>query len=223
MTEGPVELPDSYRPQASGARRIGDPSPDAEVEVTVTLRGPQLPTADAVTGPPVDPGAFAAAYGADADDAAKVKEELEKLGLQVYDVSLAGRSLHARGTVQQLRSAFGVSFGLYESDDQGQFRGREGSISVPAPLAGIITGVFGLDDRRMARRKNAPAPAAQAGPLSPRPTSNPATSSPKAMRRGRPSPSPSSAAPISPPMCRPSARNTAVVSRKSRRYPPASR
>jgi kumamolisin len=164
MTEGPVELPDSYRPQASGARRIGDPSPDEEVEVTITLRGPQLPAAGAVTGPPVDAGAFAATYGADADDAAKVQEELEKLGLQVYDVSLAGRSLHARGTVQQLRSAFGVSFGLYESDDQGQFRGREGSISVPAPLAGIITGVFGLDERRMARRKNAPAQAAQAGP-----------------------------------------------------------
>ena len=63
--------------------------------------------------------------------------------------------MHARGTVAQLEAAFGVTLGVYENDDQGQFRGREGSISIPASLDGIVTGVFGLDDRRVARRKTA--------------------------------------------------------------------
>jgi kumamolisin len=162
MVEGPVELPRSYRPPAAGARRIGNASPNSDVEVTITLRGPQLPAASDVTGPAIDLETFAARYSADPDDAAKVKDELEKLGLHVYDVSPITRSVHVSGTVQQLNAAFNVALGTYESDDQGQFRGREGYISVPAPLAGIVTGVFGLDDRRMAQPENSPAPAATA-------------------------------------------------------------
>jgi kumamolisin len=160
-TEGRVELPGSNRPAAAGAQGIGTPRPDEDVEVTVTLRGPQMPTADEITAAPLDAGTYAATYGASADDAAKVKQELERFGLQVCDVSLATRSLHARGTVQQMNSAFGVTLGTYENAAQGQFRGREGSITVPAALDGIVTGVFGLDDRRVARRRATPA---QTGP-----------------------------------------------------------
>jgi kumamolisin len=162
MVERPVELPHSYRPPAAGARRIGNARPDDEVEVTITLRGPQLPAASDVTGPAMDRDTFAARYGADPDDGAKVKDELERLGLHVYDVSLVTRSMRVSGTVRQLNAAFSVTLGTYESDDQGQFRGREGYVSVPAPLAGIVTGVFGLDDRRMAQRENAPVQAAAA-------------------------------------------------------------
>jgi kumamolisin len=162
MVEGPVELSRSYRPPPAGARRIGDARLTDEVEVTITLRGPQMPDASSVTGQATDLETFEARYSADAADAAKVRDELEKLGLQVYDVSLVTRSMHVRGTVQQLNDAFQVTLGTYQSDDQGQFRGREGCISVPAPLAGIVTGVFGLDDRQMAQRKNAPVQAATA-------------------------------------------------------------
>jgi kumamolisin len=156
MAEARVELPGSNRPSATGAQRVGTADPGEEVEVTVTLRGPELPSAGDVTGPPLDRDALTAAYGADPGDAAKVKEELEKLGLQVYDVSLAGRSMHARGTVAQLDAAFGVSLGEYVSASQGRFRGREGTITIPAPLDGIVTGVFGLDDRQVARRNATP-------------------------------------------------------------------
>jgi len=82
-TEGRVEPPGSNRPAATGAQRIGTPSPDEDVEVTVTLRGPQLPTADEITATPLDAGAYAARYGASAEDAAKVKQELESFGLQL--------------------------------------------------------------------------------------------------------------------------------------------
>ncbi len=162
MADGSVRLPDSYRALATGARRIGNASPNDEVEVTITLRGPQLPAPDEVTGSAIDRATFAARYSADPDDVAKVKDELTKLGLSVSDVSPVTRSMHVSGTVQQLDAAFGVSLGIYQSDDQGQFRGREGHICVPAPLAGIITGVFGLDDRRVADRANVPVQAAAA-------------------------------------------------------------
>jgi kumamolisin len=166
MAEGSVELPGSQRPPAAGADRVGDANPSDEVEVTITLRGPALPAADDVTGPPVDAATFAARYGADPDDAAQVKAELEKFGLDVYDVSLAGRSMHARGTVEQLDKAFGVTLGTYQSPSQGLFRGRTGAIHIPSLLEGIVTGVYGLDDRRVARRKTAPATAVSA-PLTP--------------------------------------------------------
>jgi kumamolisin len=104
----------------------------------------------------MDLATFTSRYSANPDDAAMVKDELEKLGLHIYDVSPVTRSMHVSGTVQQLNAAFNVALGTYESDDQGQFRGREGYVSVPAPLAGIVTGIFGLDDRRMAQHKNAP-------------------------------------------------------------------
>jgi kumamolisin len=53
---------------------------------------------------------------------------------------------------------------------QREFRGREGTIMIPAELKGIVTGVFGLDQRRMARRKQgavAPGHAATLLPLTP--------------------------------------------------------
>jgi kumamolisin len=165
VAEGRVPLPGSHR-LAAEARRIGDPDPTDEVEVTITLRKPQMPDANDVTDSTVDSMTHTVDFGADADDAAKVKAELERLGLQVYDVSLATRSMHASGTVRQLDAAFGVTLGKYENATQGQFRGREGSIHIPVSLEGIVTGVFGLDDRRMARHGTAPAPAS-AYPLTP--------------------------------------------------------
>ena len=42
-----VKLSGSERPRKSDAVRVRDVDPDSEVEVTVTLRGPQLPRAQA--------------------------------------------------------------------------------------------------------------------------------------------------------------------------------
>ena len=156
MSEQPAELSGSSRSLPAGAQRVGTPDQDEQVEVTITLRGPSLPDAD---GPvtQLDPPSYAASYGADPADAAKVEEELRSRGLQVYDVSLADRSMHARGTIAQLNAAFDVDLGLYESPRHATFRGRAGKITIPAPLDGIVTGVFGLDDRRVAHRRGTPA------------------------------------------------------------------
>jgi kumamolisin len=49
-------------------------------------------------------------------------------------------------------AAFQSNLGIYHNVEQGEFRGREGELQVPAELDGIVTGVFGLDQRRVARR-----------------------------------------------------------------------
>ena len=67
-----------------------------------------------------------------------------------------------------MEAAFRAGLAIYQSADQGEFRGREGSISIPAGLDGLITGVLGLDQRRMARRKSAPrAPGETTAPMRP--------------------------------------------------------
>lgn len=151
MSEQRTQLSGSARALPSDARRVGAPDPAEQIEVTVTLRGPDLPGTAPVAA--VDPAAFAARYGASQADADRVEQQLSALGLRVYDVSLPGRSLHAQGTPAQLTAAFGAQLDVYDSAEHGRFRGREGDLEVPAPLAGIVTGVFGLDDRRVARRR----------------------------------------------------------------------
>jgi kumamolisin len=134
--------------------------------VTVTLRGKALPSADQLTSP-VTPADLASNYGADPADVERVRAALTPYGLSVPDsgVSLAGRSVLVRGTVRQMEDAFGVKLGVYNSDEQGDFRGRDEAIRVPTDLDGIVTGVFGLDERRVARRRTSPATAT--APLAP--------------------------------------------------------
>jgi hypothetical protein len=49
MSSPHVALQDSNRPIQSDARRLRDADPSAPVEITVSLRGPQLPDADHLT------------------------------------------------------------------------------------------------------------------------------------------------------------------------------
>ena len=50
---------------------------------------------------------------------------------------------------EQMAAAFDVRLQQYEHDG-GTYRGRSGAVSVPGELAGVVEGVFGLDDRPQA-------------------------------------------------------------------------
>ena len=39
------------------------------------------------------------------------------------------------------------------ANEEGEYRGRSGSIHVPAELDGIVVGVYGLDNRKVIRRR----------------------------------------------------------------------
>jgi kumamolisin len=56
------------------------------------------------------------------------------------------------GTVGQFDRAFGVNLKTYQYAD-GTYRGRTGFVKIPKNLKGIVEGVFGLDNRPVARRK----------------------------------------------------------------------
>ena len=70
--------------------------------------------------------------------------------LAVVETSEARKSVWLAGTVADMSAAFGVTLHEYDCPSGGTFRGRTGSISIPADLKGIVVGVFGLDNRPQA-------------------------------------------------------------------------
>ncbi|OLZ73526.1 hypothetical protein AV521_05580 [Streptomyces sp. IMTB 2501] len=137
MVEQHILLAGSARPVKHGVRRVRDAEAQDDVSVTVSLRG---------AGIDRNPEQRRA-------DAEKTKTVLGRFGLRTTDESkLPQGSLGMSGTVEAMNKAFQTDLGIYHSDQQGDYRGREGELKIPAELKDVVTGVFGLDQRRMARR-----------------------------------------------------------------------
>ena len=170
-------LENSERAAAPRARRVASADPDEVVSISVRVRRrPDAPALPDLAGIAPGPGRpltlsrteFAERYGAAADDLAQVQQFAQEHGLGVIDSDSARRTVWLSGTVAQMNRAFAVDLGRYESDE-GSYRGREGHILLPAGLADIVDGVFGLDNRRMAKPliARAQAPNASISPLTP--------------------------------------------------------
>jgi kumamolisin len=144
-----IPLPGSERPRPRGAQRLRDLDPAERIEITVTV------TRD---------------RGSDA--IGQVAQRLGQLGLTVLEQSSQTMSLRLSGSAAQMEAAFKPGLGVYSHPEQGEFRGREGQLQIPADLEGLVTGVFGLDQRRVARRRHGvpgpavPDPAQDAGGVS---------------------------------------------------------
>ena len=93
---------------------------------------------------------FASKYGADPADMEKVAAFAHEHQLSVTRADQAERVMVVSGTVAALSSAFHVELIRYSSPI-GNYRGRLGNVHVPAQLAGVVEGIFGLDNRRQAR------------------------------------------------------------------------
>ena len=68
----------------------------------------------------------------------------------VVESSAARRSVFLSGTAANFAKAFGATIEQHEHDG-GTYRGRSGDLTVPADLAPIIEGVFGIDNRPVAK------------------------------------------------------------------------
>jgi kumamolisin len=158
-----VPLPGSERPAAAELRTAAlAPEPanpatavdNEPVEATVILRR-RAPLEQAGTGTPTPTAEFAAAFGADPDDAALVTSTLEALGITTVSSDLASRRLRISGSVSNISRAFGTSITLVPASTQGDgaaaHRYREGALSIPAALDGVVTAVLGIDDRPQAK------------------------------------------------------------------------
>lgn len=127
-----VPVPGSEREPLPGARAIGPVDPAESFEVSVVVRRQQ-----------------GAEYGADPADLARVEDFAREHNLAVEESSQARRTVVLSGRAADLMNAFSVELARYEHAG-GEYRGRTGAVHVPPELAGIVEGVFGLDDRPQA-------------------------------------------------------------------------
>ena len=157
-TKALIPLAGSERALRSGSKLIGPANPKERVEVTVRLRSRNKKQASADKIGSLQPlkrhylsrEGFAAAYGAAPADVTKIKAFAKKNKLAVVAVNPAQRHVILSGSVKALSDAFQVKLMEYEHAE-GNYRGRIGRIHLPSELVPVVEGIFGLDNRRMAR------------------------------------------------------------------------
>jgi kumamolisin len=93
---------------------------------------------------------YEARYGADPKDVKQVQAFARAHGLKVSGVNRGARTVKLTGPAAAFNKAFQVELAHYEGA-QASYRGRTGSVYIPARLKGVILGVHGLDNRPHAR------------------------------------------------------------------------
>jgi kumamolisin len=150
-----VALPGSERAPVDGASMVGPTDPSQLVEVSVVLKQRRELKLDHLQGKTLSHDEFASTYGADPQHIERVKAfaAAHNLTNVPNGDEVARRTITLQGTVRDLQAAFGVSLNDYEhsKNSTGRFRGRTGAIHLPAELADVVQGVFGLDNRPQAK------------------------------------------------------------------------
>jgi kumamolisin len=151
-------IPGSKKVPLPGAHEVAPAPSDERLEVTVRLRPKNaLPAAEDMLKLSAAPmqqlshEQYEDRYGADAKDIALVRKFAKENNLNVVRESAPRRTVILAGPVADFNHAFGVSLKTYAYPN-GTYRGRTGSVQIPAELAGVVEGVFGLDNRPVAKR-----------------------------------------------------------------------
>ena len=151
-------IPGTERVAPAGAAERGAPNPNERTTVTIVVRARTSSKHKAAELAKLAPAQrsyvsredFAKTYGADPDDVAAVERFALDAGLLILEADLARRAVVVEGTLGALSKAFGADVRMFTAAGK-TFRGRIGSLSVPAALGGVVSGVFGLDERPAAR------------------------------------------------------------------------
>ncbi|MGA7413219.1 MAG: S53 family peptidase [Bryobacteraceae bacterium] len=160
-----VSIPGSNKAPYQSAKAVAPSPADERFEVTVRLRPKTaLPDLLSATVPvqTVTHEEFDRLYGASAKDIAQIRKFAKEHNLTVVRESSSRRSVMLAGTVTDFNKAFGVNLKTY-AYDKGTYRGRTGTIQIPAELEDIVEGVFGLDNRPVAKRHSSLAANPEAG------------------------------------------------------------
>jgi kumamolisin len=146
-----VLLQGSRRYLRAGSQVLGRADPQEWVEVTVKVRRKaDLPEPD--PDHPISQAVLQQRYAADPADLDTVERVLTGFGLTTISKDAVAHAIKLAGPVSAMEQAFGTNLFRVKHADE-LYRGRTGNINIPRELDGIVTGVFGLDSRRMVRRR----------------------------------------------------------------------
>jgi kumamolisin len=167
-----ASLPDTVPSAVAHADRTGalpDPQP-LSIAIELELRDEDQPAAfDSGVSTPGSPtygqylsaAQFASRFSPSQAVVDTVRTVLTVAGLSVGDVSGNRQVIDASGRVAVLDALFHTSLSTYQVGTK-EFFANDLPITLPAPLAGIVQGVIGLDDLDVATPAS---PSPQAGPL----------------------------------------------------------
>ena len=154
------------RPGHRSLRKLNEAELHADAGVTLLLRertgGPTTAQSLAWLQSLPDPSThhldiaqLTARHGFDAADRDRVVRWATAAGLEIAAEDAPTRRVMLRGSVEQLSRTFEVDlerFGWQRPDGRSvEYRGHHGPVRLPAHLDRIVEGVFGLDDRPLAR------------------------------------------------------------------------
>ncbi|WP_217429757.1 protease pro-enzyme activation domain-containing protein, partial [Sphingomonas bacterium] len=157
MTEARQILPGSEHAAPRGVQASGRVVGSDLITVSVYLRPEQSEPVAADAAPVVHSRATLRHVRDDAQAAniAAVTAFAAEAGLNVIEADAARRRVQLRGTASALEAAFGTELHRYERDGA-TYRGRLGTLSVPADVADSILAVLGLDTSPVATPKFVP-------------------------------------------------------------------
>jgi len=95
----------------------------------------------------ITPQEFGASFGLSQNDLAQVTSWLESRGFAVRDIPASRNALSFSGSAAQVAAAFGTSIHRYSQNGEEHYANLT-EPSIPAALAGVISGVAGLNDFR---------------------------------------------------------------------------
>lgn len=150
-----IALQGSERTLFPGCQRVGAVPNNESVRVSIILRrksgDPAIPSAGEAGGF-LSRTELGARYGADQADIAVLEKFAHRYSLTVVESSVAKRRVMLMGTASAMNTAFGTELVRYTIPETGvDFRGREGYLTIPTELEGIVVAVLGLDTRPVAK------------------------------------------------------------------------
>jgi len=135
------------------------PNPEEHpIEATILLRRQGGDAADQLLlggTPQVSPAEAEAATAASPEDIAQVSAFAQQHGLSVKSADPTKRTVQVEGSAAQMREAFGVDLGLVSEASGNQYLSHREAISIPQSLSNLVTAVLGLDQRPVAKPRDA--------------------------------------------------------------------
>lgn len=145
-------LPGSSRlPGGTTSERVPGDEPVAATLVLRRRNGNVAPPA-AQRGQRLTRQGLAEQYGASPEDITAVRDVLTEYGIRVVSTDAGSRRMRVEGPTSAFEQVFATR--LHRPQNGEHARLREGRLSVPAPIGGIVTAVLGLDDRRQAQTRH---------------------------------------------------------------------
>ena len=144
-------LTGSDRDLPEGHSRLADMDPDEIASVTVYVRPRAGSQAPDEAGGTFTREEYAAQFGATAEDFDAVRRFAEEYHLSAGPADAGRRSIVLTGRLADLGEAFGAALAVYEIPPGSNTGCVLGPLDPPVSLRGVITGVFGLDQRAQAR------------------------------------------------------------------------